>query len=184
MSDTADTVSSVTYPFISSPSRTSIPQSQNQASSSGDFQELGIKTQNGKLQLTLDLSTHLQFEVGCPGKSTCPDDLDAKARAALRKIAATLGRKHVACTRIVIRGQSDSTRYVNDPFGNYDLSNRRASIVLRYLYKCEDCEPSFQKIRNKLTLAGVGDTLAHKGPGLGTDRTVNLVIDYAGDTNR
>ena len=157
-------------------------QFRNAVSSSwSDFKKLGISPQVGKLHVTLPLSNSLQFDVGCPGKPNCPNDLSDNAKRTLRDVAATIGKKHSACTRIVIRGQSDSTQYANDAFGNYDLSNRRASAVLRYLYKCEDCDPSFQLVRNKLTLAGVGDTLAQKGRVEVKDRTVNLVIDYAGD---
>lgn len=149
----------------------------------------GFKPIKGRLQLTVPLNGRLQFAKGCPGKIGCSAGLDESEKVALRNLADVVGTQHARCTRIVVRGQADSDKYVNpvtkevDPLGNYDLSNRRASLVLRYLLlECNDCSDAFKGLRSKLTLAGVGDTLASKSsPARDDDRTVNIIIDYSGN---
>ena len=147
----------------------------------------GFQPVKGRLQDTVPLNGKLQFGKGCPGKTGCPIELTQVEKARLRILADTIGRNYKRCTRIIIRGQADSDKYRDaatgkvDEFGNYDLSNKRASMVLRYLLlECLECSEEFRSQRSKLTLAGVGDTLASKnGPARDDDRTVNVVIDYS-----
>ena len=160
---------------------------QDVAKSIRDLKTFGVRPEKGRLQLTIPLSGKLQFGKGCPGKNGCPTDLTEAERSSLRELADIIGKDHRRCARIVIRGQADSDKYINlttgevDEFGNYDLSNRRASMVLRYLLVgCEECSDGFKSLRSKLTLAGVGDTLATKNKtARDDDRTVNIVVDYA-----
>jgi hypothetical protein len=147
----------------------------------------GFQPAKGRLQLTVPFSGKLEFGKGCPGRNGCPTDLTKEEQNSLLTLANIIGEDHKRCTRIIVRGQADSDKYRDpitgqiDEFGNYELSNKRASMVLRYLLLgCEDCSTSFKAQRSKLTLAGVGDTLAPKtGPARDGDRTVNVVIDYS-----
>jgi hypothetical protein len=160
---------------------------QDTAKSIPELKGLGFRPKKGRLQLTVPLDGKLQFGKGCPGKDGCPTELTESERSVLRELAERIGKDHRRCARIVIRGQADSDKYRNpitgevDEFGNYDLSNRRASMVLRYLLAgCEECSDGFKSLRSKLTLAGVGDTLATKNTtARDDDRTVNIVVDYA-----
>lgn len=149
----------------------------------------GFQPAKGRLELTIPLSGKLQFGKGCPSRNGCATELTEPERSSLTKLANIIGEDHKRCTRIIVRGQADSDKYRNpitgetDEFGNYDLSNKRASIVLRFLLLgCNECSDSFKSQRSKLTLAGVGDTLALKNsPARDNDRTVNIVIDYSGN---
>jgi hypothetical protein len=54
-------------------------------------------------------------------------------------------------------------------------------MVLKYFLTCSECSDRFKALRPRLTLAGYGDTLAAKNaPVREEDRTVDIVVDYAG----
>ncbi len=150
----------------------------------------GFTATKGRLQITVSLRGKLQFEKGCPDPlKSCAADMTDTEKLGLRNLARIIGDEHQRCTRIVVRGQASSDKYKNpltgevDKFGNFDLSNRRASMVLKYLLVCDECSAQFKAISSKLTLASVGDTLAAKNsPAREEDRTVDIVIDYAGGT--
>jgi flagellar motor protein MotB len=96
--------------------------------------------------------------------------------AYLRKIAKELpaGLAAAGPCKVVVLGKADAKKYPNDPFGNWDLSARRALAVLRFLYSCTDCGygPEMQK---RLVLLGEGDV--ESSGASGDDRRVDLVID-------
>jgi flagellar motor protein MotB len=94
----------------------------------------------------------------------------------LREIGKSLVSKK-NCPRIVIQGYADNDPYRNDPFGNWLLSVRRATAVLKYFYECTDCGYPVDEIRKKLKLSGEGD-LASGAFDKSRDRSVELILDY------
>jgi flagellar motor protein MotB len=65
-----------------------------------------------------------------------------------------------------------------DPFGNWELSNRRAMAVFKFFANCQDCGTQFSTMRRKISLAGIGDTKADTStPDNVSDRTVDIIID-------
>ena len=102
--------------------------------------------------------------------------LTSEHESYLRKIARELpaGLQAAGPCKIVVLGKADAKKYPNDPFGNWDLSARRALAVLRFLYNCTDCGygPDMQK---RLVLLGEGDVDSTSNSS--DDRRVDLVID-------
>ena len=102
--------------------------------------------------------------------------LTAQHEEYLRKIARELpaGLQAAGPCKVVVLGKADAKKFPNDPFGNWDLSARRALAVLRFLYNCTDCGygPEMQK---RLVLLGEGDV--ESAGASGVDRRVDLVID-------
>ena len=102
--------------------------------------------------------------------------LTAAHEAYLRKIARELpaGLQAAGPCKVVVLGKADAQKIANDPFGNWDLSARRALAVLRFLYNCTDCGYGAE-MQKRLVLLGEGDvdsTSASRD-----DRRVDLVID-------
>jgi flagellar motor protein MotB len=107
--------------------------------------------------------------------------LTSDHEAYLRKIAHELpaGLAAAGECKVVVLGKADAKKYPNDPFGNWDLSARRALAVLRFLYNCTDCGygPEMQK---RLVLLGEGDV--ESSGASGDDRRVDLIIDCTRET--
>ena len=93
----------------------------------------------------------------------------------LRKIALELpaGLKAAGPCKVVVLGKADAEKF-RDPFGNWDLSARRALAVLRFLYNCTNCGYGTE-MRNRLVLLGEGDV--ESAGASNDDRRVDLVID-------
>jgi flagellar motor protein MotB len=124
------------------------------------------------MRLVWDLSKELNFADGSP-------QLTAAHRAYLAQLARELPRglrdAGPNCS-VVVLGTADSRPFVNDPFGNWNLSAQRALSVLRFLYSCTTCGYDAVEMRKKLTLSGEGATRANTRA-LSKDRRVDLVID-------
>ncbi len=148
---------------------------------------LGFNSSTGRRKLTISLASRLRFANGCPGGANCQFYLTGDQKAEIAHLANFLAGNYPDCTRIVLQGRADSAQYYSngkiDEFGNYALTMERASVVMKFLLTdCAQCSPGFLAMRRKLTLAGVGDTLApHGGHTRADDRTVDIVIDYSGD---
>lgn len=148
---------------------------------------LGFDSSAGRRKLTISLASRLRFANGCPGGANCRLDLTGDQKAAITHLANFLAANFPDCTRIVLQGRADSAQYYRngkvDEFGNYALTMERASVVMQFLLTdCAQCSPGFLAMRRKLTLAGVGDTLAQDGGhARADDRTVDIVVDYSGD---
>ena len=107
--------------------------------------------------------------------------LTSEHEAYLRKIARELpaGLQAAGPCKVVVLGKADAQKIANDPFGNWDLSARRALAVLRFLYNCNDCGYGVE-MQKRLVLLGEGDvdsTSASRD-----DRRVDLVIDCTRET--
>jgi flagellar motor protein MotB len=94
----------------------------------------------------------------------------------LRKVARELkpGLDAAGQCKVVVLGKADAKKYPNDPFGNWDLSARRALAVLRFLYNCNDCGYGLD-MQKRLVLLGEGDV--DSAGASSDDRRVDLVID-------
>lgn len=130
-------------------------------------------------QVVISLKDQVNFATGCPQADghTC-QGIPPGDQAHLRKLGEVIGRYH-NYRYIMVEGQTDATPYPNDPFGNWDLSARRALAVLRYFYLCGDCGYDQKEIQKKLVLKGLGDTMASTDKqDRATDRRVDVVLDY------
>jgi flagellar motor protein MotB len=102
--------------------------------------------------------------------------LTSEHEAYLRKVAHELqpGLDTAGQCKVVVLGKADAKKYPNDPFGNWDLSARRALAVLRFLYNCTDCGYGAD-MQKRLVLLGEGDV--DSAGASSDDRRVDLVID-------
>jgi flagellar motor protein MotB len=141
---------------------------------SREFAEAGIENEIEGLSLRISLKDKVSFETS--RSDLRPSDA-AYLREAGRKIAG-----HPECRRVVVQGFADSVPFRGDPFGNWDLSTKRALTVLRFFYLCEDCGYG-DDIRDKLVLAGDGSQSAEKvATGSAQDRRVDVVLDCSSES--
>jgi flagellar motor protein MotB len=133
------------------------------------LQKEGIEAKVEGRKIRFDLRNHVAF-------ATRQATLTSQHEEYLRKIAHELqaGLDTAGPCKIVVLGKADAVKYANDPFGNWDLSARRALAVLRFLYNCTDCGYG-QDMQKRLVLLGEGDVDSSRASG--DDRRVDLVID-------
>lgn len=135
-------------------------------------------------KLYISLKDQVTFEKGCPdpSKPLCDAGLSHSNEDNLRNVAKIIAG-NPGWNRIVIEGRADAAPYRDpktgkiDPFKNFELSSRRATLVLRFFYDCNDCGYDEDVIRPKLVLSGLGSrsgTQADQG-----ERRVDLVLDYS-----
>ena len=129
----------------------------------------GIEVTVEGRKIRYDLRRQVAFE-------TRQATLTGAHEAYLRKIAHELpaGLAAAGPCKVVVLGKADAKKYPKDPFGNWDLSARRALAVLRFLYSCTDCGYGAE-MQKRLVLLGEGDV--ESAGASGDDRRVDLVID-------
>lgn len=109
----------------------------------------------------------------------------------LQEVGQNLAKAPPGCKRIIVQGYADRVPFCEewrgnkcvkeDPFGNWNLSAKRALAVLRFFYLCSNCGYG-EGVRKKLTLSGQGDISS--APDLGgshKDRRVDVIMDYGDD---
>jgi flagellar motor protein MotB len=128
-------------------------------------------------QLHINMENQLSF---VSGKA----NIEPKYIPALRTVGHLIAEAPGPPRRIVVAGYADRQPFAGDPFGNWNLSARRAEAVVKFFYLCQDCGYKTD-IRSKLVLIGEGDTSADQEvKNNALDRRVDVILDYRYDTSR
>jgi flagellar motor protein MotB len=133
------------------------------------LKQQGIEVSVEGQKIKYDLRRYVDFE---PNSA----ELTTKHKEYLQRVARVLpdGLQAAGDCKIVVLGKADAAKFKDDPFGNWNLSAKRALAVLRFLYNCPNCGYG-PEMRGKLVLLGEGD-VESKGASA-DDRRVDLVID-------
>jgi flagellar motor protein MotB len=150
------------------------------AITAAQLQALGLEGQSHGMHLSISLRHIVTFQIGCPKVNDECDGISPDGEVKLQKVA-TLLPAYSRCRQITLQGQTDAIQPTIDRFANYKLSTRRAETVLEFFSKCTDCGPEFERVKPKITLAGIGDRNANKNQIDNVeDRTVDIIIDCSG----
>jgi outer membrane protein OmpA-like peptidoglycan-associated protein len=150
------------------------------AATAAQLQILGLEGESHGMHFSISLRRIITFQIGCPRVNDACDGVSADGAAKLQKVAALLPA-YSRCRQITLQGQTDALQPTVDHFANYKLSTRRAETVLEFFSKCTNCGPEFEKVKPKITLAGIGDRNANKTQIDNVeDRTVDIIIDCSG----
>jgi flagellar motor protein MotB len=133
------------------------------------LKQQGIEVSVEGQKIKYDLRRHVDFDQNSA-------ELTPRHKEYLRRVARVLpdGLQAAGVCKIVVLGKADAAKFKDDPFGNWNLSARRALAVLQFLYNCPDCGYG-PEMRRKLVLLGEGD-VESTSPNA-DDRRVDLVID-------
>jgi hypothetical protein len=151
------------------------------ANTTVQLKRLGLEGRPQGMLLTIPLRHLVYFGIGCPKVNDECGGIPRKGEGKLREVAKLLPT-YYHCSKITLQGQTDAIQPTVDPFANYKLSTRRAETVLEFFSKCTDCGSEFDKMKPKITLAGIGDQNASKTQIDNLeDRTVDIIIDCSGN---
>ena len=129
----------------------------------------GIEVSVQERKIRFDLTRKVDF-------ANNSAELEERHKEYLRRVGQALpqGLKTAGNCKVVVVGKADATKFLGNPFGNWNLSAERALTVLRFLYDCPDCGYG-PEMRKYLVLLGEGDVESQKAGA--SDRRVDLEID-------